>query len=107
MAEQIRFDDGAAYENFMGQWSQLAGDVFIDWLAPPAGLQWVDVGCGNGAFTELLVKRCAASHVQGIDPSKGQLDFAQKRLPAAAATFQIGDAEALPFADASPDAATK
>jgi hypothetical protein len=29
---QIRFDDGAAYERYMGVWSRLAGDVFLDWL---------------------------------------------------------------------------
>ena len=35
MAElQIRFDDGAAYERMMGTWSRLAGDIFLDWLAP-------------------------------------------------------------------------
>ena len=35
MAEQeIRFDDGAAYERMMGIWSRIAGDVFLDWLAP-------------------------------------------------------------------------
>ena len=32
---QIRFDDGAAYEEFMGIWSRLAGEVFLPWLAPP------------------------------------------------------------------------
>ena len=74
MAEQrIRFDDGTAYERMMGRWSQLAGAIFLDWLAPPAGLRWLDVGCGNGAFTELLVERCAPASVQGIDPSEGQL----------------------------------
>ena len=31
---QIRFDDGAAYERMMGVWSQLAGEQFLDWLAP-------------------------------------------------------------------------
>src|SRR5258707_14760287 len=73
MAEpQIRFDDGAAYERMMGQWSRLAGEIFLDWLAPLAGLRWIDIGCGNGAFTELLVERCAPAEVQGIDPSEGQ-----------------------------------
>ena len=31
---EIRFRDGAAYERYMGVWSQLAGEVFLDWLAP-------------------------------------------------------------------------
>jgi SAM-dependent methyltransferase len=105
MQEQIRFDDGAAYEDFMGAWSRLAGDVFLDWLAPPPRLRWADVGCGNGAFTEMLVRRCAATEVQGIDPSEQQLAFARTRLPGSAAQFQVGDAMALPYADGAFDAA--
>jgi ubiquinone/menaquinone biosynthesis C-methylase UbiE len=72
MAEQnIRFDDGEAYEQMMGIWSRSVGEVFLDWLAPLPGLRWIDVGCGNGAFTEVLVERCAPVEVQGIDPSEG------------------------------------
>ena len=88
MAEpQIKFDDGAAYETMMGIWSRLAGEDFLGWLALPKGLRCVDVGCGNGAFTELLVERCAPREVQGIDPSEGQLAFARKRHSVNIATF--------------------
>lgn len=93
----IRFDDGAAYEQVMGIWSHLAGGIFLDWLAPPSGLRWIDIGCGNGAFTELLVERCAPVEVQGIDPSEGQLAFARTRPAARRAEFRQGDAMALPF----------
>ena len=49
MAEtQIRFDDGLSYERYMGEWSRRVGSVFLDWLAAPSGLKWIDVGCGNG-----------------------------------------------------------
>ena len=102
---QIRFDDGAAYEDFMGQWSLIAGAAFLDWLGASAGLRWLDVGCGNGAFTELLVGRGAAAQVVGIDPSEGQLAFARERLAGGAAQFEIGDAMALPVADGAFDAA--
>jgi SAM-dependent methyltransferase len=106
MAEpHIRFDDGAAYERMMGTWSRLAGEVFLDWLALPSGMRCVDVGCGNGAFTELLVERCAPSEVQGIDPSAGQLAFARERHMAKIAEFRQGDATALPFAGRMFDAA--
>jgi SAM-dependent methyltransferase len=106
MAEQtIRFDDGAAYEQMMGIWSRFAGDIFLDWLAPPAGLRWIDIGCGNGAFTELLVERCGPAEVEGIDPSAEQLAFARTRPGARVAKFRQGDAMALPFADGSFDAA--
>src|SRR6478735_7503932 len=106
MAEQqIRFDDGAGYEQMMGIWSRSAGEIFLDWMAPPAGLRWIDIGCGNGAFTELLVERCNPVEVQGIDPSEGQLAFARTRPGSRLAKFQQGDAMALPFPDSSFDAA--
>lgn len=105
MTDQIRFTDGAGYEQMMGKWSCLAGDTFLNWLAPPPGLRWIDVGCGNGAFTELLVDRCAPAEVQAIDPSEGQLSFARTRPAAKRATFQLGDAMALPFPDRCFDAA--
>jgi SAM-dependent methyltransferase len=103
--QQIRFDDGAAYEDFMGKWSQLAGDTFLHWLAPPAHLRWVDVGCGNGAFTEMLSQRCSPADVEGIDPSEAQLAFARTRMAPGSARFQRGDAMALPYADGAFDAA--
>ncbi len=102
---QIRFQDGAGYERMMGVWSRIAGKVFLDWVAPRAGMRWIDVGCGNGAFTELLATQCAPSEIQGIDPSEAQLDFARGRTVAVPATFQKADAMALPFADDSFDAA--
>jgi SAM-dependent methyltransferase len=103
--DKIRFEDGAGYERMMGVWSRLAGEVFLDWLAPTAGLRWVDVGCGNGAFTELLVDRCAPAEVQGIDPSEGQLAFARQRPAARLAQFTQADAMALPFGADRFDAA--
>jgi ubiquinone/menaquinone biosynthesis C-methylase UbiE len=104
MAE-IRFDDGASYERMMGVWSRMAGDIFIDWLAPKPGLAWADVGCGNGAFTESIVQRCAPREVHGVDPSEGQLAFARTRPGAHKAQFQQGDAMKLPFETDSFDAA--
>src|SRR6516165_1381638 len=106
MAEpQIRFDDGLSYERYMGDWSRRVGSVFLDWLAAPPGLKWIDVGCGNGAFTELLVERCAPTSVNGIDPSEAQLDFARKRPAARLAKFDCGEAMALPFPGEAFDAA--
>ena len=106
MAEtQIRFEDGLSYEQYMGDWSRRVGTGFIDWLALPSSLKWIDVGCGNGAFTELIVERCAPNEVRGIDPSEAQLDFARKRPAARLAKFDHGDAMALPFPANSFDAA--
>ena len=57
------FGDGKAYERMMGRWSRLVGDVFLDWLALPKSLRWLDVGCGNGAFTEALIARAAPAQI--------------------------------------------
>jgi hypothetical protein len=48
--DQVQWIDGDAYERFMGRWSRLAGVQFISWLGVPTGLDWLDVGCGTGAF---------------------------------------------------------
>jgi SAM-dependent methyltransferase len=103
--DQIRFTDGAAYERYMGVWSQLAGHAFLEWLAPAPGLRWLDVGCGNGAFTGMLIGRCAPASVDGIDPSEEQLAFARTRPALRLAQFHHGDAMALPFASNAFDAA--
>jgi SAM-dependent methyltransferase len=106
MAEQRNFfTDGAAYQRMMGRWSALAGEVFLDWLARPKGLRWLDVGCGTGAFTELLVANCAPAEVQALDPSASQIAYARTRPGVSLAHFRQGDAQALPFADDSFDVA--
>ena len=66
------FTDGEAYERLMGRWSRLVADAFLDWLKAPKNLMWLDVGCGNGAFTEELIARCAPAAVTAIDPSDDQ-----------------------------------
>jgi SAM-dependent methyltransferase len=106
MPEQsIRFDDGAAYERYMGKWSQSVGVTFLDWLAPQPGLRWLDIGCGNGAFTELAVERTAPVAVSGIDPSEAQLAAARIGRAARVAEFRQGDAMDLPFAAGTFDVA--
>jgi len=103
--DQIRFDDGAAYERYMGAWSRLVGAAFLDWLAPAAGLRWLDVGCGNGAFTQMIVDRCGPAAVHGVDPAAAQLAYARTRPAARVAQFSQGDAMALPFPADTFDAA--
>jgi len=105
VTEPIRFVDGAGYERYMGQWSQIAGSTFLDWLAPQAGLRWLDIGCGNGAFTEMFAERCAPASVHGIDPFEEQLAFARTRPALRSAQFRQGDAMALPFPDSTFDVA--
>lgn len=89
----------------MGQWSREAGAVFLDWLQPAAGLAWLDVGCGSGAFSSLVVERCAPHSLLGIDPSDAQLDFARGRGLGPVATFRSGDAMQIDLPVQSVDVA--
>jgi SAM-dependent methyltransferase len=104
-SEPIRFTDGAGYDRFMGVWSRLAGQDFLDWIAPHHGQRWLDVGCGNGAFTQLIAERSAPLSLVGIDPSDSQLAFARQHPLLQSVEFINADAMALPFADASFDLA--
>jgi len=55
LAHNTHFSDGAAYELFMGRWSRAVGAIFLEWVAPPKGARWLDIGCGTGVFTELVL----------------------------------------------------
>ena len=99
------FTDGEAYERLMGRWSRLVGEVFLDWFDVPKGLRWLDVGCGNGAFTEELIAHCTPSTVIAIDPSNDQLAHARTRRGVEAAEFRVGDAQKLAFGVGSFDVA--
>ena len=99
------FTDGEAYERMMGRWSRLVGETFLAWLDLPNGLRWLDVGCGNGAFTEEIIARCTPATVMAIDPSDEQLAFARTRPGAKMAEFLTGDAQKLSFGDGTFDVA--
>lgn len=66
---------------------------------PTAGAQTVvDIGCGPGNSTELLVQRFPAAKVRGLDSSADMIDAARRRLP----QLQFDVAEIDQWADAGP-----
>lgn len=97
------FNDGAAYEQFMGRWSRAVGGTFLEWLAPPEGARWLDVGCGTGAFTELVLGSCAPASIVAIDPFPEQIEYARSLPLARRAELRVADATSLPFAEHSFD----
>jgi ubiquinone/menaquinone biosynthesis C-methylase UbiE len=82
MAEtKIVFDAADDYERFMGIWSRAIGARFLAWVGAPRNARWLDVGCGTGAFSELIMRHAAPASLTGIDPSQDQIDYVRKRLP--------------------------
>ncbi|MCB8819184.1 class I SAM-dependent methyltransferase [Microvirga rosea] len=94
---KVRWVSGETYEFYMGRWSRLAARDFLGWLDAPAGLDWLDVGCGTGALTEAVATFCAPGRVMGIDPSAGFLDMARERLSRTGATLHQADAQEIPY----------
>ena len=99
-AAGIRFDDGAAYERFMGRWSRAAGAQFLDWIAPPAQARWLEIGCGTGAFTQLVSDMCRPAAITAIDPAAAQIAYARGSLDRESVEFHVAAGEALPWRDA-------
>lgn len=106
MSEQSRHDAwqaGESYDAYMGRWSSQIAGPFLDWLAPAARLDWLEVGCGTGALTEQILKRCDPRTLLGIDPSAGFLTRARERVSDDRVRFGVGDAQALEVESAGMD----
>jgi SAM-dependent methyltransferase len=100
-----RWTSGYHYDQWMGRWSRLLAHEFLNWLHLPTGLCWLDVCCGSGVITEAIVERNAPAKIVAIDASPEQINFARQHRAHPNVVFQIGDAMALPFPDASFDVA--
>jgi len=96
------WESGDPYEYFMGRWSCLVAQSFVDWLSLASGLKWLDVGCGSGALSEAVVAKYKPAELTAIDQSESFVESAQKRL-GSEARCRVGDALALPLQDAAVD----
>lgn len=94
---------GDAYEAYVGRWSRRVAEVFVRWLAVPAGQRWVDVGCGTGALTQTALALADPAEIVGIDSSGGFLATARERTADPRAVFEVGDAQALPLPSGRAD----
>jgi SAM-dependent methyltransferase len=88
---------GDAYDRFMGRYSRPLAARFVDWLDVEAGQQAIDVGCGPGALTGVLVDRLGAQHVAAIDPTAPFVLACRERHPQV--DVRQAGAEEIPFAD--------
>jgi SAM-dependent methyltransferase len=95
---------GAAYEPYVGRWSRLVAREFLAWVGAPQGGRWLDVGCGTGALSQTILELAAPVSVRGIDRSDGFVAYAREHVRDPRASFETGDAQALPVETAAFDA---
>jgi ubiquinone/menaquinone biosynthesis C-methylase UbiE len=80
-------------------------DFFLPHLRP--GMRLLDAGCGQGSITIGLADAVAPGEVVGLDRDPEQVERARALAAERGVTnvrFEVGDAYALPFPDASFDA---
>jgi len=92
-----------AYTAFMGRFSEPLAPILADLagVTPGSTAVALDVGCGAGAMTQVLVARLGAGRVAAVDPSAPFVDATRQRVPGV--DVRLGRAEDLPFGDAAFD----
>jgi ubiquinone/menaquinone biosynthesis C-methylase UbiE len=92
-----------SYERYMGRWSRRLAVPFVDRLGMPVALDWLEVGCGTGALSTVVLDLAAPASLVGIDPSPGFVEYATSVIDDRRARFVVGVAEELPMGDATAD----
>jgi len=93
--------DGDGYELQMGQWSRRLAPLFIEFAGISRAERILDVGCGTGSLSFSLAQNHHIASVRGVDFCPAYVDYAKRKNNDARVEFQVGDACALPFPDAS------
>jgi SAM-dependent methyltransferase len=92
-----------AYDRFMGRFSRLLSPQMADLAGVRPGQQALDVGCGTGALTRVLIERLGADRVIGVEPSESFVGAVRERFPGV--RIEHASAEALPLEDDAVDVA--
>lgn len=98
----MSFDVSAeAYRQFMGRFSGPLAGMFADTVGVVHGQRVLDVGCGAGALTAVLVDRVGVDAVSAADPSESFVDTVRGQYP----SMQVRrcSAEELAFPDGAFD----
>jgi SAM-dependent methyltransferase len=92
-----------AYDQHIGRYGPELARALCDAAGVAPGMTALDVGCGPGALTTVLVERLGGARVAAADPSAPFAAACAERLPGV--RVEHAPAERLPFGDAEFDVA--
>jgi len=101
-------NDGYVYTTAQRLSSRLATRKLSDLILGAVdfeGRTVLDIGCGDGYFTERYWDEGRPERIVGVDPAPAAVKVAQERRPDANMTFVVGDGHRLPWRDGSFDLA--
>ena len=83
---------GKLYDDFMGRWSLLIGGEFLSWLKVPPNSEWLDVGCGTGSLSKLIIETQQPNRIIALDSSSGFISYAKKSIDNPLVNYIVGSA---------------
>lgn len=96
--------NGNAYDRFMGRWSKLITTEFLGWLDIAPARIWLDVGCGTGSITKLILQSQQPNGIIAIDASSEFITYARSAIASPVVDFRVGLAQSLDLDSSCIDA---
>jgi SAM-dependent methyltransferase len=106
LKEQLKATWTAGNYDYFSRFMESSAGEFLARLGVPAGASLLDVACGSGQLALFAAR--GGARVTGVDIASNAILIARDRARAENldATFDEGDAELLPYGDASFDVVT-
>ncbi len=82
--------NGAIIRGICWKMEQIVAREFLTWLALPPDRRWLDIGCGTGALSDIILHDASPKSVAGLDSSEGYITFARQSLQDTRVAFHVG-----------------
>jgi SAM-dependent methyltransferase len=103
MASTFKAVHADGYNKIMGRFSASLAEQFIAFTGHRPGEKILDVGSGTGSLSFALAARGDHREIVGVDVGEPFVAYASAHNKDPRTRFELADATALPFADASFD----
>jgi len=98
MDKSVIRDNFSRYAKYYDRYSAVqdtSASSLIDYIEPDRLSRILDIGCGTGTYTELLLKRFPAADITAVDISEDMIAIAKEKLNQKQVRFIVSDGETL------------